>query len=315
MISNPLSGWNRKNIHFVRESVNGQHQICHREASTPAEIASALAEFTCEETDIIAVNGGDGTVHAVLTALFRQTNGGPIPLLTILRSGTASMISRDVGLKGSPQISLKRLVKWIDGGQKASTIVQRSILKVETVSGQEPLYGMFFGAAGICQGIQFCLTRVHATGLGGELAAGVTLARFLIPAANKKNNFIFPVPVKIALDSEPEEKRDVLLILISTLDRLFLGLRPYWGCEKNAPLHYTGLGAYPRRLLLMLPSLLRGRKHRSLTPENGYLSRNIHKAELVFTGSFAIDGELYTPEKGDERITVSEGGTASFLRV
>jgi diacylglycerol kinase (ATP) len=315
LISNPLSGWNRKGMPFVRESVKGQHQICHREASTPAEIASALTEFACKQIDVIAVNGGDGTVHAVLTELFRQANGGPIPLLTILRSGTASMISRDVGLNGSPQVSLKRLVKWTDGGKRDPAIVQRSILKVETTSGQEPLYGMFFGAAGICQGIQFCLNRVHTKGLGGELAAGITLARFLIPAANKKNNFIFPVPVKIGFNSGPEEKRDVLLILISTLDRLFLGIKPYWGSQKNAPLHYTELGAHPRRLLLMLPSLLCGRQHHFLTPENGYVSRNIHQAGFVYTGSFAIDGELYTPENRPERITVSEAGTASFLKV
>ncbi|MCG6537270.1 MAG: hypothetical protein L7F78_21815, partial [Syntrophales bacterium LBB04] len=244
------------------------------------------------------------------------TNGGPIPLLTILRSGTASMISRDVGLDGSPQISLKRLIKWADKGQGGPAIVQRSILKVETATGQEQHYGMFFGAAAICQGIRYCLTQVHTKGLGGELAAGVTLARFLIPAANKKNRFIFPVPVKIGLDSEPEEKRDVLLILISTLDRLFLGLRPYWGTEINAPLHYTELGAHPRRLLQMLSSILRGRAHPFLKPDNGYLSRNIHKAGFELTGgSFSIDGELYTSANTAERVTVSEGGTASFLRV
>jgi len=280
LISNPLSGWNKKGMQVVRESVNGYPQICHREASTPSEMALALAEFAFKKIDVIAVNGGDGTIHAVLTELFRQSNGGPIPLLMILYPN----------------------------------IVLRSILKVETASGQEPLYGMFFGAAGICQGIQFCLDRVHTKGLGGELAAGLTLARFLIPAGNKKNNFIFPVPVKIAFNNEPEEERDVLSILISTLDRLFLGFRPYLGTE-NAPLHYTELGAHPRRLMRILPSLLRGRKHRFLTPKNGYLSRDIHKAEFVFTGSFAIDGELYTPDNQAERITVSKGGTASFLRV
>lgn len=315
LISNPLSGWNRKGIAFVREFIKGHPQVCHQEVSTPAEIVFALAEFARKKIDIVAVNGGDGTIHAVLTELFRQSNGGSIPLLTILRSGTASMISRDVGLNGSPQLSLKRLMKWADRGDGNTTIVQRPILKVKMASGQEPLYGMFFGAAGICRGIEFCLTRVHTKGLGGELAAGVTLARFLISAADKKNSFLFPVPVTIGLNSEPEENRDVLLILISTLERLFLGLRPYWGTEKNAPLHYTELGARPHRLLRMLPSLLRGRKCRFCTPEHGYLSRNICKARLTFTGSFTLDGELYTPDTGVERMTVSEGGTASFLKL
>lgn len=315
LLSNPLSGWNQKGMRFVREAVNGHPQICHQEASEPSEIALALAEFSYKKIGIIAVNGGDGTIHAVLTELFRQSDGGPIPLLTILRSGTASMIARDVGLNGSPERSLKRLVKWIDRGRANTAIVKRPILKVETASGREPFYGMFFGTAGICQGIEFCLTRVHTKGLGGELAAGVTLARSLLSIAGGKSSFLFPVPTSIALNTGSIEKRDVLSIIISTLERLFLGLRPYWGDEKNAPLHYTEMGAHPRGMLRVLPFLLRGRKNRFLSPEHGYLSRNIQKARLEFSGSFSLDGELYTSDAGHQRLTVSKGGTASFLKL
>jgi hypothetical protein len=50
---------------------------------------------------------------------------------------------------------------------------------------------MFMGAAGICQGIRFCLDRVHARGISGQLAAGVTLGRFLLAAMGKKTKLFF----------------------------------------------------------------------------------------------------------------------------
>lgn len=314
LISNPLSGGNRKGMHIIREVMARHPQIYHREASTPLEIGLVLAEFIRMGVDVVAVNGGDGTAHAVLTKLFHRPPGRLVPLLAILRSGTASMIARDVGLRGSRRLSLKRLLAWAGGGCGNAAIIQRPVIKVERAPDQEPLYGMFFGAAGICQGIQFCLTRLHTKGLGGEFAAGVTLARFLISAARRKSGLLFPVPTIIGLDNEPQEKQDVFLILISTLKRLFLGFHPYWGTE-TAPLYYTAINAHPRHLLRTLPFLLRGRRSRFCTPEHGYFSRNVREARLTFTGNFTLDGQLYTPDTGVGRVIVSEGGTASFLRL
>jgi hypothetical protein len=314
LISNPLSGGNRKGLHIIREVLAGRPQAHHLEASTPLEVGSALAEFAQREVDVVAVNGGDGTIHAVLTELFRQPSPGPVPVLALLRSGTASMIARDVGLSGSRRVALSRLLTWINTGCGSAAVVQRPILKVERPPDQEPLYGMFFGAAGICQGIQFCLDRVHARGMSGQLAAGLTLGRFLIAAARMDKSLLFPVLATVGLDREPSEQREFLLILISTLERLFLGLRPYWGIE-TAPLYYTALGARPRHLLLALPTLLRGRKSRFGTPEHGYFSRKVREARLTLPGGFTLDGELYTLDTQVRRITVTEGGKASFLKL
>jgi hypothetical protein len=173
---------------------------------------------------------------------------------------------------------------------------------------------MFFGAAGIGQGIQFCLDRVHAKGMSGQLAAGLTLGRFLLAAARRDKSILSPVLATVGLDSEPSEQREYLLILISTLERLFLGLRPYWGAE-TAPLYYTALGSRPRHLLWALPSLLRGRKGRFGTPEHGYFSRKVREARLTLTGGFTLDGELYPLDKQVTRITITEGGNASFLKL
>jgi diacylglycerol kinase (ATP) len=314
LLSNPLSGGNRKDLHLIRKVLATRPQICHLEVSTPGEVGSALAELARKQVEVVAVNGGDGTIHAALTELFRRPLRGPIPVLALLRAGTASMIARDVGLPGSPEEALRRLLTWMSTGSGSATLVQRPILKVEMAPDQEPLYGMFFGAAGICRGIRFCLERVHPTGMSGQLAAGVTLGRFLLAAARGDKNLLAPVPATVALDKEPAEERDYLLILISTLERLFLGLRPYWS-DETAPLYYTALGARPRHLLRALPSVLRGKQGRFNTPEHGYFSRKTREARLALAGGFTLDGELYTLDVPTMEITVTEGGNACFLKI
>jgi hypothetical protein len=116
------------------------------------------------------------------------------------------------------------------------------------------------------------------------------------------------------LDGGPKEEREFLLILVSTLERLFLGIRPYWGTE-IAPLYYTAVTARPRHLLKTVLSLLRGKKSRFGTPEHGYHSHKVRETSLAFRGDFTLDGELYTLDSRTKAITVTEGGRASFLKL
>ena len=314
VISNPKSGLNRKGMHTIRQALAGRPQTYHFETKSPSEMREVISEFAQRGVDVIAVNGGDATVHRVLTELFRQPQSGPVPVLALLRSGTANMIARDVGLSGPRQPALERLLKWAGTGCGSATLVERPVLKVEWATDREPLYGMFFGAACICQGIQFCLTRLHTKGVSGQLAAGLTLARFLMSAAHNKSGFLSPVPISVGLDNEPSEKRKYLLLMISTLERLFLGLRPYWGAE-TAPLYYTALEVRPRQLVRALPSVLRGRRSRFNTPEKGYFSQKVRAVRLTYVEGFTLDGELYAPDTRMRSVIVSDGGKASFLQL
>jgi hypothetical protein len=116
------------------------------------------------------------------------------------------------------------------------------------------------------------------------------------------------------MDDNPPQQFDSLVVLVSTLERLFLGLYPYWGSEAG-PLHYTGVRVRPRYLLRALPSILRGRGGAYGTPENGFYSHNAHEIKLNLAGGFTLDGQLYTPANQEEPTVVRYGGTASFLRI
>jgi hypothetical protein len=116
------------------------------------------------------------------------------------------------------------------------------------------------------------------------------------------------------VDNQPAQELDCMALLITTLERLFLGLYPYWGAEKAA-LHYTALGNRPRRLLQSLPFILRGRKSHHVSPENGYYSQNASKIRLNTDSGFTLDGQLYTPENRREPTEVQSGAVAAFLQM
>jgi hypothetical protein len=314
VLNNPRAGGNRKGLGAVREVLASYPQVCHREVLTPADVASALADFARKEVNIVAVNGGDGTIQAVLTVLCHQKPFETIPHLAVLRAGTTSMTAGDVGLKGSRELALKRLLSWADGGEGEVAVLHRPVLRVQVDPRQDPIYGMFLGAAGIYQGIQFCNNRLNRRGFRGEWAPGLTIALFLLAVATRAGDYVAPVPIAVGLDQSPPERRDYLLLMISALERLFLGLRPFWGREERT-LHYTAVEARPQHLLRALPSLMRGRKNRYGTPENGYFSRNVQQVQLTFTSCFTLDGELYKAGAHLGPVVVQNGGKVSFLRL
>ena len=185
---------------------------------------------------------------------------------------------------------------------------------LEGPSLKTPIYGMFFGAAVIYQATHFCLQKVHTRGVRGEFGAGVALARYLWAVLWWNRNIVPSVPITIGLNQDAPQKQEYLLVLVTTLQRLFLGLRPFWGSEPK-PLHYTAVDAHHRHFLRALPSAMRGRKSRQLTPANGYVSHNIDEAQLTLDSGFNLDGELYKPDSKLGPVVVSYGGQASFLQL
>ncbi len=314
VISNPSSGGNRKGLQSVERMLAGCHRVVHRRAVDPEQVKAAVRDFARHEVDLVVVNGGDGTIHAVLTAFFTTQWPDQAPFLALLRAGTASMIARDVGLPGSRLQGLSRLLGWAYTGRGAASLMKRPVLRLEWEKGVQPMYGMFFGAGGIYEGIQFCLNRVHTKGVGGELAAGLTLARFLLAAARGDRRTVPRTAIGVGLEGMGMAPMDVLVILVTTLRRLFLGMRPYWGTEEG-PLHFTAIRSDPAHLLRAAPSLFRGRRSRWAGPRHGYLSHNLRALRLHIQSGFTLDGQLYRsdPRLGD--LWLGKGGDAGFLKL
>ncbi len=314
VLSNPLSGANRRGLGPVRSILGRFPAVAHREVRTAEQVGAALLDFAREGVNLVAVNSGDGTVQAVLTALLVHRPFQHLPVLALLSGGTTNMTSHELGLRGGRLAALRRLLDWVHHGDGAAEFVARSVLKIHHPLRPEPICGMFFGAACIEKGIRFFHARVHQLGLSGDPAHLLIVARFLMALASRDDALVAPAAAAIRADGRLIGQGDTLLLMVSTLERLILGLRPFWG-RGHGPLKLTAVGAAPRRILGALPAFVSGRATPGAQPANGYLSVSAQRIELALKGGFAVDGELFTSDPSHGPLVIEDGGRACFLKV
>ncbi len=309
LLCNPLSGRiRRRRAAWINDFAASNGFSC-REASTAEAIGTALASLLAEDIEVLAVAGGDGTVQAVLTHLFTQYGEGGWPLLTIIPAGTTNMTAMDLGVRGGPERVLGRLVRN-RGKPPPSRQVTRPVLRVERRQ-QPDLYGMFFGAGAIVGGVRYFHERVRRTGLTGEWASGLVVLRALAGLPFPRHRGVLQAARATVIGNGIRREGSHLIILASALDRLLLGMRPYWGREA-APVHVTLVGESPPRLWRSLIPLLCGHGAR-LTGQPGYDSYNTALLELFMNEDFIIDGELHRASGGDSVMRITSVGPVSFF--
>jgi diacylglycerol kinase family enzyme len=312
-ISNTHSGRNRKSLAEIRALLDAQPTLLHREVRYPEQVAEALEEFSRAKVDVIALNGGDGTIQAAVTCLYQQPLFERMPLLALLPGGTTNMTAYDIsGGRRKLLPSIHRLLRGARAGGDWR-VIERPILRVRPAPGEEPLYGFFFGAGAIIRGMEYFHARIRTKGLKNELGPGLTLLRFVYGILRGDPGFAGSQPISAGLDGiAPGQADNTLLLFVSTLDRFFLGMRPYWGKEPE-PLHFTRILEKPQRLLRVLPSIIRGRPNRHVSEAAGYHSHNALTVRLIMDGRFSLDGELHEASAERGAVEIESAGRVRFI--
>jgi len=315
MINNPLSGQNSRRglLDRVRALLTAHPRVAHFEENSFDGMGHAVEELLRSETELIIVNGGDGTVQAVLTALLRSPLPASLPLLAVLPGGSTNTTARNVGYGRRPLRALQHLLDEAARGVLAGTVEQRAVLRVDADA--EPQYAMLFGAGAVYHGIAFARREVESRGLRGQLGAGVAVATFLSHVVAGNGGQLFPpLHAEIRVDGQPVLAPEPYFgILTSTINRQVLGISPYWGVGPGR-LRFSSLSYAPRRLPRAIVPILRGRPSVHLRPELGYRSVNADEVCLTFDSGYTLDGELFEPSNSTARLTLSARQHAYFLR-
>ena len=313
---NPRSRRNKNHLDEITRAVGNCSKTHYRVVDQPGDVSKVLAEFAEKSVNVLAISGGDGTVSRVLTHLFAEKPFAAMPVIAILRGGTANMIAGDVGSPGSVAAALRRLCDWAESGAGKILLQSRPVLRVRAGGDQPDRYGMFFGAGAVVQGIEYTNENIHSRGLKTEFSLGLGMARSMWGIARQDPRFIRPVDIAIGINGHavaPPES--IVMTLVSGLERLFLNIRPYWGEDNGQPLHVTTVRSPATRLIRNLPSLLRGKPNRYLSEDNGYLSYNVESISLDFDGPFTLDGEILHAQVESGPLEISTAGELVFLRV
>ena len=313
VITNPGSGRNRRHLPGIRGMLAAAGDVPHEVTRSPADIPSALARLASAGVDVVGVNGGDGSVALVLGVLLGDDSPFPTPpLLCALPGGTTNVTVGDVGSQTGLERAVLELLAW-RAGRRQARVLERPVIGVRAADGRLLGCGLVFGAGAVVDGIEYWQSAVRARGLRSEYSSGVAMIRTLWGMLRGHAGFGEPVSMHLALPGGRAVSGDYRLLVVCALDRLFLGIQPFWGSAPGA-LRLTAIERHARGFARALPGILLGRPSTRLQSDDAYLSTRFDSAAFRFTGGYTLDGELHRLGAAESPITLFVAGRARFLR-
>lgn len=307
VISNPNSRMNRRRPVICEELklVVGTDGIV-RETSTLAEIDGVVREFCSRDIEILAVNGGDGTLHHTLSHLIPiySAAGKPLPSIVMLCGGTMNTINRSFrGMRGSPGSILSRVVEKFRRKEKFKYVERHTLV----VNGEEHCF--IFGL-----GLAASFLKLYYEGrTTGPLKAVYVLARAVVSTlwwGAYAQRIFERVRARVIGDEVPSPYENYTVLIASTVSEIGLGFSPL-GRTLSAPgkVQVIAAAVNPLGIVSQLQRIYFGTRIRGAVYDELVKSFTIDLKQDGY--DFMLDGEV---KPAPRHITVQVGPLVRFIR-
>jgi diacylglycerol kinase (ATP) len=311
LIINPQSGKSSGKGLSLVEMLKGNAAISTRVLEKFEQLPGFLDEFAGDGVTDLFISSGDGTIHAIQTELAERKPFKAIPRLSLLPHGTTNMTAADLGFRFK---ALRAQADFISN-LEAKQLRERPTLRVVNPRDGSPRHGMFLGTGATSEATLFCQRVFNSRGVKGNWATFATLASaagrtmFTKPNPHDVDRFDRPFPIEITSDGREFCTGTQLLMLSTTLEKLILGAKPFWG-EKLGPIR-TSVFPYPVPNIprWLLPIMYAGENRKM--PE-GAKSFSSSRLEISCPVSFVIDGEFFDGP-ADRPLKVETGPVFTYL--
>lgn len=311
VITNRGSTRNLRGDNWIDSLLGSAGGVAHFKIDHADQAADAVRRCAAMDADTIIVNGGDGTAGLVFAALLNGGIYSTLPTLALLPSGRTNMTTAGWSLTGAPETAMASVLKCWRDGTLAGHVVSRPVLTLQQKASSPPLYGAFFGAAEIVEGIRFCRRSIYPLNLPNTVSHAAALATLLWRGLRTTGQY---GSVAVLENERALESGDFFVVAVTALDELLLGIQPKPGEMRpengHATLHYLSLRIGAGHILGMLPGLLR----RQILPGAGRTVRRLERLTLCFTGTYTLDGELYEA-RSDEPLVLDGSRRLNFIRI
>ncbi|MFN0192216.1 MAG: diacylglycerol kinase family protein [Aestuariivirga sp.] len=242
-------------------------------------------------TDLF-ISSGDGTIQAIQTDLAERQPFAALPRLALLPHGTTNMTAADLGFRHRGIDAQANFMM----NATPKDLRERPTVRAANPRDGKARHGMFLGTGAVAEATLYCQQAFNAKGVKGDLATFATLARsvlrsiFTAPDPNNATRFDRPFPIAAMADGRKLSEGTQLLMLVSTLEKLILGTRPFWG-GKTGPIRATVLPyPVPSVVRWLLPMMYGGEDRR--VPE-GAKSTCASLLEVRTPSKWVVDGEFF----------------------
>jgi diacylglycerol kinase family enzyme len=306
VVSNPRSGSNKKNPELVRRLafvLGEKGELAQPDGLDRLE--DVVRDLRARDVDIICVNGGDGTVHKLLSSLVRVYADGKtgrdlravrLPLIGILKGGTMNTMARNIGLKQGGDVLLGRIVNQYYSEAPFKTVERNLIV----VNGEEA--GCLFG-----NGVLSRFLEAYYEGGGeGPWKAVKTIARAIwsvITGSEFAKNMFKPLPCRVKVDGQPWGPEAYAAVAAGTMADIGLGFRPFMrALEHPDHMHMIGICGPPSTVVAALPRMRMGLHWNRPDVIESVTRRFTIEADepqsYMLDGDFLRCGQLLTVEAG-----------------
>lgn len=302
VIINPRAGRGNGKGVALAEKIATRNSVSKFILTDFEALEPALRQFANDGVTDLFISSGDGTVQAIQTLLAEKQVFATLPRICLLPHGTTNMTAADLGFGDR---SIARQSRFIETGQP-SDIRKRATVKAMNPRDGMPRHGMFLGTGAIAEATRYCQRVFNDKGVKGSWATFATLGSAAMktimkaPDPRDKNRFDRPFAMSVRADGQHIGSGTQLLFICTTLEKLILGSRPFWG-GKSQGMRGT-LFPYPvPNIVRWLVPTLYGGENRKMPP--GAISLPAQHFSIQSTTEYVIDGEFF------------DGPAAGFLEV
>ncbi len=265
------------------------------------ELQAALASFAADGVNVLVVDGGDGTLRDVITAV-PAAFAGHVPDVIVLPSGKTNAMALDLGIP--PDWTLASALESL----RARRFRTRSALRVSWSNDERAdIQGFMFGAGAFVRATEVA-QRTHRLGAVDGLAVGLSIAAAIARTVcgGRSGTWRRGDRTVLSIDGGAQSVQDRYLLLASTLERLPLGVKPFG--RPRCGMKMLAIDAFPSNVLISSIALLSGSEAAWLE-RAGFHRCDPHSVDMDLDGDFILDGERF--QAG--RITLSSGDPIRFV--
>jgi diacylglycerol kinase (ATP) len=311
LLVNPRSGKSSGKGLALAEKLRTNPAVSVRVIEEFHHLARLIDELAGEGVTDLFISSGDGTIHAIQTELAERQPFRSLPRLALLPHGTTNMTAADLGFRYRGVDAQADFIRRLT----VSDLRSRPTLRVVNPRDGRARHGMFLGTGAVAEATLFCQQAFNARGVKGSWATFATLAsavgRSLFTPANPHDptRFDRPFAIEVAARDQTLVKGTQLLMLATTLQKLILGTRPFWG-PPAGPIRATVI-PYPVPSIprWLIPTLY-GSNARRGPP--GAVSFATDSFAVQSAASYVIDGEFFEGPPG-EALRVETGPAFTYV--
>lgn len=285
VIANPNSRQNKKQptlIPHLREILGDDGNLfATRDLSELDAAARAIREL---KPDIVCFNGGDGTNHWSMSALLKVWGATPLPLFAFLRGGTMNTVCGALGISGTPEKLLTRVMdNWRDKVPLPTT-------EVTTLEVAGERHGFLFGT-----GMQANFLEVYYEGGDASPWKAVKVLSACVAASFTGGpllkRFTERSPMTLTVDGERWPWDGYDMVGIGTVPNIAFFFRPYYRAfEDPDQFHLWAIAAGIPGVVAQLPRIATAR------PPSHDNIRDVLAREARFEADdilYQLDGEIF----------------------